>query len=661
VSRRSLPILLLLLAFGAPARAGGVDTLVSIGRSLLRPRATPKHSAELREALDLKALYGDRHRLLGTGLPLTEVEDRVEGLAAHILSRPLFAVDAKKGARALQTAGEVKLHARFLDRELADFLPAKTYRQVHEIVELALKRVKDKALFARPGLHGLSDLVEDELIAGSIAHTPALTAKLAVAVEALRGAANTQSLHAVRPGEALPLEVEFALRKDPGLLPLVERARADGVSVFFRRTERTPQDALEAINRIAVLTQETYVSSWLEPLLRAGTRPRLTVSKNGLQRAHGAGLVSEQAGEAEIAAQLEKDVEAIRGAGRRMMGFVLSEEGARPAGLDARLEAALDDLRVDHALSRMRFDHVDDRSQEAKAIFQKMAWVGPLAHGLEHLHLGAAAKMFAGSADDILGEWGQYKLLRGRGFSRKELWKRMRGLVPVFVAAGGASRLVEHLLDSGQPGAAGALFGLSAVALSLTSAIQSMAMYKHAYDILLKEGKIDGKIGPLAGDPRFQATLKMLDQAHSLLRPEGRATLLAEVRRHLDGLGDTISAEDKAGLLGALEHLDLDEIEAQVRAPSTFKRWKAAVAEDFSNPTQLGVLLGSGMAPLVGAIAGKAGVMHNGFAMAAIGSTESLVGLLSMSAARTINDWKMKRAVERKLDALLLATSAGLE
>jgi hypothetical protein len=620
-----------------------------------QPAATaPKgdREVELEHALELKQAWHQRGLLLRGGLASPEVRDKIAGVEDHLLGGRVYAVDAKKGARTLQTPAQVELHARLLERELANFLPGDKHAEVRKMLARALQRVRGKALYTRSGLHGLGDLLEDELIASTIARTPAETERLAVALEAVRSAATTQSLHPVGLAGTPPLEVQYAIRRDPGLGALIEQARAEGVEIHFRRAERTPRDVLEAIDRIAVLTQENFVQTWLPALVRDGARPNLTLSARGLARARERGVLGEGASEAELRAQLERDVTTIQHASRHMMGFVTSRTSIRHAGLDERLEQALDPLRVDHAIARMMFDNADDNTHEAQGLMRKMMLIAPAAQGLEMLDLGSVAKMVAGTADDLMNVYIENKSLTGRGFSKQEVRKRYVAQGAVLAAATYGLKQVEPLLDSGHAATAGALFGLSAVALSLTSTLQSIAMYKNAYDALLREGKIAGKLGPLAGDPRFQATLKALDRTRALLRPDGKAALLEEVRKHLDGLGEAIAPAEKAGILEELGRIDLAKIDAQVRSPSSMKRWKAAVAQDFSNPTQLGILIGSSLAPALGAVAAKTGLMHNGFVNVGIGAAESLVGGVTVMAARRLDQWKQQRALQQKLDAL---------
>jgi hypothetical protein len=402
---------------------------------------------------------------------------------------------------------------------------------------------------------------------------------------------------------------------------------------------------------VAVASQENYLVTWLPQLIRTGRRPNVRPSAIGVKRAKEAGLVDAGATPAQIQAQLEADLDRIGDGAKKLVRVVAHDPEGVAGPTVQRLEAALTEVRAHHAETRMLFDNADDRTSEAQEIIKKMMWVGPVAHGLESLNLGAAAKLFAGTADDLLGEYAEVKALLGAGFSGREVAKRLQLSVPVFGAATWASGQVEHLLAAGKDLEAGALFGASAVALSLTTALQSMAMYKKAYDALLADGKIPGKAA-LAGSPQFQAALKTFGRSRDLLSPASKGELLALVRKHLEPLAERLGRAEVETVMQSLEHLDLAELSRQLEAPSRLERWKTALQQDFSNPARLGILLGSAVAPVVGLGAAKLGLLHNGFVLAAVGSVESIVGGLTVHAARVLDDWKYKRSLERKIGAL---------
>ena len=165
--------------------------------------------------------------------------------------------------------------------------------------------------------------------------------------------------------------------------------------------------------------------------------------------------------------------------------------------------------------------------------------------------------------------------LRGSGFSWKELAKRGKILIPVFALATWGAFSVEGLIEHDRLIAAGIVFGLSAVALSLTTAIQSIFMYKNNAGKLKQEGKV-----------------------------------VAETSKEL---------------------------------------FKLSIIQDFTNPARLGLLIGASMAPIMGIIGSVFGLMHNGWVLATIGSTESIVAGITVISAGRINEWRFHRKLKKMI------------
>lgn len=232
-------------------------------------------------------------------------------------------------------------------------------------------------------------------------------------------------------------------------------------------------------------------------------------------------------------------------------------------------------LAIDTIVHRAVIDNANERTEIAQNIIKAMLVIGPIAHVLEKYASGLG-KLFAASTDDLLGESAELMALRGSGFSWKELRKRFVLLVPVFALATYGVFQVEPLLEHGKTLLAGAVFGLSAVALSLTTAIQSIGMYLASVRSLKKEGKL-----------------------------------------HTHG-----------------------DVQSDL--------W-LAIVQDFTNPARLGLLLGASMAPLLGMLAAVLGLMHNGWVLALVGSTEGIVAGLTVIYSNRINAWRFRRSLERRI------------
>ncbi|MDP3244553.1 MAG: hypothetical protein Q8M83_02740 [bacterium] len=147
------------------------------------------------------------------------------------------------------------------------------------------------------------------------------------------------------------------------------------------------------------------------------------------------------------------------------------------------------DLSIDWIVHRVIADNAHERTKVAQTIIKSLLFIGPITHVLE-IYVRGIGKVFAASADDILSEVAELFALRGSGFSWKTLALRGRILIPVFILATYLAFRVEHYIELDRYAFAGLLFGLSAVMLSLTTAIQSIFIYFGSIKKLALEKKI---------------------------------------------------------------------------------------------------------------------------------------------------------------------------
>ncbi len=364
----------------------------------------------------------------------------------------------------------------------------------------------------------------------------------------------------------LPIEIQYIFSKYPEYKERVRAILTQGKAIGVRTVLKTPENILKAVHTVSVHSQENYIITWLPSLLLNKHLPKFTEAD--CQRAL-------QYGE-----QLDNAIEMILRDRLRFKRLVLIDEeniGIKPdeQRLITELTEIIYPLSVDYSVFRIISDNAHERTEIAQAIIKVLFIVGPIAHILEKYASGIG-KVFAASADDLLGEAAEMTALRGSGFGWKVLARRSVILIPVFALATFGAFQVEHLLETGHTALAGVVFGLSAVALSLTTAIQSIFLYKRS--------------------------------AHKL------------------------AAEDKLHTNGR-------------------SLYRIALIQDFTNPARLGLLIGASMAPIMGMIAALTGVMHNGFVLAAVGSTESIVAGLTVILANYINEWRFRRKLVRAISS----------
>jgi len=366
------------------------------------------------------------------------------------------------------------------------------------------------------------------------------------------------------PGECefeqrLPLEIRYIFRTYPEYKEKIRAILNQGKAIGIRTVVRTPEHMLKAVHTISVHSQENYIITWLPKLLRDKHLPVITDHDRTRAQSHHE--------------DLDQAIETILRDRMRFKRLVLiDEENVGITFEEQRFMTELSELiyplAIDYSVFRVVSDNAHERTKIAQSIIKALLIIGPVAHVLEKFAAGFG-KIFAASSDDLLGESAEIMALRGSGFGWRELAKRSRILIPIFALATYGAFSVEGLLQENRLVLAGVVFGLSAVALSLTTAIQSVFMYRKNLIRLVKEEKI--------------------------------------ILEHNRGY------------------------------------FKLALIQDFTNPARLGLLLGIMLAPIMGIIGSLSGLMHNGWILAAIGSTESIVAGLTVIFANRINEWRFHR------------------
>lgn len=364
--------------------------------------------------------------------------------------------------------------------------------------------------------------------------------------------------------DILPPELRYLFFTKPDFKEIMRDLLSRGFAIGVRTTTSTPEHILRAVNNIAIYSQKNCIITWLPVLLKDKHFPTITPEDLAHAKEHNA--------------DLNKDIETILSERSRFKRLVLVDEdnvgiSEQEQHIMKECSEILYPLTTDYIVYRIVNDNAHERTEVAQNILKALLIIGPIAHVLEHVARGIG-KLFAASADDLLGEVAELTALRGSGFTWKELAKRMYILVPVFALATWGALSVEPLIQTGKVALAGVVFGFSAVALSLTTAIQSIGMYRKNVKELVQENKAH-----MAGT----SILKM------------------------------------------------------------------ALIQDFTNPARFGLLIGAACAPILGMFAALLGWMHNGWILAAVGSTESIVAGITVIFANKINEFQYKRQLEKRL------------
>ncbi len=367
--------------------------------------------------------------------------------------------------------------------------------------------------------------------------------------------------------EYLPAEIRFVLAVRPSRFETFRKLLEDGYGIGVRTVEKTPDKVLKAVDRISRETQANTVIPWLPNLLRNEELP--VFSEVELRSAEARGV------------NLYEEARTILAERHEFRKIVVVDLHNRAVGTDIqRLMTEVNEdlypLSIDAIVHRVVFDNAHTRTEIAQSIIKALILIGPIAHVLEHF-LSGLGKIFAASVDDLLSETAELFALRGSGFTWRQLLKRSRILIPIFILATYGAFQVEPLIREGRVALAGAVFGLSAVALSLTTAIQSIFMYRKSYLTLVNEGKLKLATGQ--------------------------------------------------SLVGF------------------------ALRQDFTNPARLGLFVGAFCSPFAAAAVFlfKPELADNGWILALLGSTESIVAGMTVVGSARIERWLFRRKINRVL------------
>lgn len=362
----------------------------------------------------------------------------------------------------------------------------------------------------------------------------------------------------------LPLELVYIFKQNPEHKERVKKILGDGKAIGVRTLLQTPENILKAIHTVSVHSQLNYIITWLPGLLRDKHLPIIDEGDRARALSHGENI--------------DLAIETILTDRLRFKHLVLIDEenkGIKPEEQKFmnELSEIIYPLQIDYAIHRVVLDNANERTKIAQTIIKMLLIIGPVAHILERYASGLG-KIFAASTDDVLGEAAELTALRGSGFGWRELGRRSFVLVPVLALATYGAFSVNHFLVTGQIVMGGVIFGLSAVALSLTTAVQSFFMY--------------------------YTNIKKL-QTLNKLRIDDR----------------------ELGLV------------------------RLTLRQDFTNPARLGLLLGAAAAPFLGILGSYLHLMSNGWALATIGSAESIVAGITVITSGYINDWRFRKKLRR--------------
>lgn len=287
------------------------------------------------------------------------------------------------------------------------------------------------------------------------------------------------SLTELSAGVNLAPELRSVVRANPEYLDALHRWMGEGYGLELHTLKTTPEPLLQAVKRIAELTQENTLVPWLPRLLQEGDMPTFTASE--IRRAEQGGLA------------LYEDARFIlahREIGKRLISTDASRQGAREEHerFLRDLNAALLPQAIDELLYRVGQDHASHESS-VKTFTKTLIIVAPFAHVLERWWPGIG-KAWVVIANHAWEEGRELWSLHSAGLTQNQALKRSRLFILVAIITGYAAYLTGGIASAGRPALAGILFGFTATALPILAALQSLVKSYRAIAALKEAGKL---------------------------------------------------------------------------------------------------------------------------------------------------------------------------
>ncbi len=279
--------------------------------------------------------------------------------------------------------------------------------------------------------------------------------------------------------DRLPAELRYVIAARSERTAQFKAVMERGYGLAIRRMTRTPERVLQAVERMARLSQEGTVISWLPALLSDGEMPIVTPQE--LERGAWEGVNLEE--EARV-------LMAVRGEFRNIVLADLQNIGigADEQAFICEVNEDLSSFAVRAALLSLLRDHAKPKPKPVAALLKVAAMLGPVAHVTE-AWVSGLGKTIAAIGDDALSEATNAVALHGSGYTPRQLWHRLRPLIPVYALAAYGAFQAGSFIQSGHAWAGGLLFGVSAVFPPFIQSIRDVFTRRRAYARLIASRK----------------------------------------------------------------------------------------------------------------------------------------------------------------------------
>ncbi|WP_206956892.1 hypothetical protein [Trinickia acidisoli] len=464
--------------------------------------------------------------------------------------------------------------------------------------------------------------------------------------------------------DAPPREVARLVALHPQIGPMLQALQESGAKLTLVRCKQTPDVVLDAIRHVATNSQHKFVSTWLSRLVAFGIEP--SVLEKDIEKVRTDNAKSKNAAlkkfknepfRAALAARQHDDeldektdiqgsVKLIKAFSESAM-YVTSTSPAEADGLSLRPinNSLREHFGSEYARRRMTFDDAKRTSESTAKIIVMLAVMSPMADLLQLVpHLDGIDKAVMAGGDDIAGEFSNWPALKQAGMTLREMLGRAGITAPIALAALAMANAIDEAVKAVGDHVGGAMYSLSAVALSFTTAMLSIRWFAKNYERLKRENKLPPNLN------LNEETRALLDTINK--RSVSKEDLLRMIDASLEATG--ASQAERAAVRDRLSRSQIRarKLLRQLRKHGELSMQQRPFAAGTNeavavNPATLGLMAGTLSSPLVGFAAGP-WFLHQPLLYALAGSYETIIGAFSIWAFGRSFDARWNRFVRRR-------------
>ena len=279
--------------------------------------------------------------------------------------------------------------------------------------------------------------------------------------------------------DKLPVELREVIAARRERVEQFKALLEKGYGIAVRRMTQTPERVRQAVERVARLSQEGTLIPWLPTLLYEVEPPIVTPQE--LERGAWEGV------------NLDEESRVLMASRGEFCTIVLADLQNAGIGPDEQaficeVNEDLSTYAVQTALRCLLRDVATPKPQLLAGFLKAAVILGPVAQ-LTETWVSGLGKTIAAIGDDALKEATDAVALQGSGYTPRQLWRRLRPLIPVYALAAYGAFQAGDLIDAGHAWAGGLIFGIAAVFPPFIQSLRDLASRRRSYERLVASRK----------------------------------------------------------------------------------------------------------------------------------------------------------------------------